>query len=215
MAVDPDGEMEWGSLCDAPRDHAAFVDVPERQFLSIQGQGAAYDPAFQGAIRALHAVAASLKPRVARGGAGGVWPPRVETLWWWGHGATFPREHGREWRWRLLLPVPMSVDASTFGRARAKARGKRPELAVGLVELWRFAEGPSMQILHVGPYRDEGATARRLQEDVAAAGFEPTGLHHEIYLDDPRRAKPEALRTLLRQPVKRTRSGQRVSSQAA
>ena len=28
-----------------------------------------------------------------------------------------------------------------------------------------------------------------------------TGRHHEIYLSDPRRVKPEKLRTILRQPV--------------
>lgn len=29
-----------------------------------------------------------------------------------------------------------------------------------------------------------------------------TGRHHEIYLGDPRRAAPERLRTILRQPVR-------------
>jgi hypothetical protein len=28
-----------------------------------------------------------------------------------------------------------------------------------------------------------------------------TGLHHEIYLGDPRKSAPEKLRTILRQPV--------------
>jgi hypothetical protein len=34
-----------------------------------------------------------------------------------------------------------------------------------------------------------------------AAGFRAAGAHHEIYLGDPRRAAPEKLRTILRQPV--------------
>jgi hypothetical protein len=29
-----------------------------------------------------------------------------------------------------------------------------------------------------------------------------TGKHHEIYLSDPRRTKPEKLKTILRHPVK-------------
>jgi hypothetical protein len=33
-------------------------------------------------------------------------------------------------------------------------------------------------------------------------GLRPTGLHHEIYLSDPRRVAPEKLRTILRQPVR-------------
>jgi hypothetical protein len=30
-----------------------------------------------------------------------------------------------------------------------------------------------------------------------------TGLHHEIYMSDPRRAAPEKLKTVLRHPVKK------------
>ncbi|MFE0640538.1 hypothetical protein ACFW2Y_02745 [Streptomyces sp. NPDC058877] len=36
---------------------------------------------------------------------------------------------------------------------------------------------------------------------LAAHGLRPSGLHHEIYLSDPRRTVPEKLRTILRQPV--------------
>jgi hypothetical protein len=33
-------------------------------------------------------------------------------------------------------------------------------------------------------------------------GLQFTGRHHEIYLSDPRRVKPEKLRTILRHPVR-------------
>jgi len=35
-------------------------------------------------------------------------------------------------------------------------------------------------------------------------GCEPNLWHHEIYLSDPRRVPPEKLRTILRQPVRRS-----------
>ena len=35
----------------------------------------------------------------------------------------------------------------------------------------------------------------------ADGGVPPVRLHHEIYLGDPRRTKPENLRTVLRHPV--------------
>lgn len=41
----------------------------------------------------------------------------------------------------------------------------------------------------------------RTQAMMQAEGLEPHGLHHEIYLSDPRRV----LRTILRQPVERRR----------
>jgi len=36
---------------------------------------------------------------------------------------------------------------------------------------------------------------------VAEQGCRLSGRHHEIYLGDPRRAAPEKLRTIIRQPV--------------
>jgi len=34
-------------------------------------------------------------------------------------------------------------------------------------------------------------------------GYTFGGKHHEIYLSDPRRTKPERLKTVVRQPVRR------------
>ena len=75
--------------------------------------------------------------------------------------------------------------------------------AIGRVRQERHAEGLAAQILHVGPYRDEGPTIERLHAFIDERGCGLTGKHHEIYLGDPRRAAPEKLRTILRQPVVR------------
>jgi hypothetical protein len=40
---------------------------------------------------------------------------------------------------------------------------------------------------------------RKLMEE---KNFVESGLHHEIYLSDPRRVSEEKLKTILRQPVK-------------
>jgi hypothetical protein len=55
----------------------------------------------------------------------------------------------------------------------------------------------------VGPYSAEGPTIERLHAFIAASGCGLRGKHHEIYLGDPRRAAPEKLKTIVRQPVSR------------
>lgn len=185
-----------GPLYDAPADHAVLVEVPDRVFLGIDGRGSPHGPAFQGAIRALYAVAYGARALVDAAERHPIGP--LEALWSWrGDG------NGKEWHWTLLLPIPAAATRDVVQRAIGKAREAHPELALDLVERRHFEEGPCMQILHVGPYRSEGPTLEHLRQDVASAGYEPAGLHHEIYLGDPRRAKPERLRTLLRQPVRR------------
>ena len=66
-----------------------------------------------------------------------------------------------------------------------------------------FDEGRCLQTLHVGPCDEEGPVLERMhREEIPARGLAMTGRHHEIYLGDPRRATPERLRTILRQPVR-------------
>ena len=61
--------------------------------------------------------------------------------------------------------------------------------------------------MHVGPYDEEPATIELLENFILQEGYQNDigdgRLHHEIYLGDPRRTKPENLRTVLRHPVKK------------
>ncbi len=57
------------------------------------------------------------------------------------------------------------------------------------------------QVLHVGPFDEEGPTIERLHAFITERG-ELTGKHHEIYLSDIRRAAPERWKTILRQPMR-------------
>lgn len=75
-----------------------------------------------------------------------------------------------------------------------------PAVADSLRIEW-FDEGTVAQIMHVGPYAEERPTIERLHAGIEAARMRPRGRHHEIYLGDPRRAAPDRLRTILRQPI--------------
>ncbi len=69
------------------------------------------------------------------------------------------------------------------------------------LESWR--EGQAVQMMHLGPYSEEPATIARMVQFAAENGYRIVGKHHEIYLSDPRRTKPEKLKTLLRYQVKK------------
>ena len=69
------------------------------------------------------------------------------------------------------------------------------------VQLLEIDEGLCVQILHTGPYTEEQESIEKMRAFAAQAGRKFAGKHHEIYLSDPRRVKPEKLRTILRQPV--------------
>ncbi len=69
------------------------------------------------------------------------------------------------------------------------------------MRLESFHEGLSLQIMHIGPYADEARTLEKMATFAGARGYSFHGRHHEIYLGDPRTAKPENLRTVLRHAV--------------
>jgi hypothetical protein len=56
--------------------------------------------------------------------------------------------------------------------------------------------------MHVGPYATEPDTINQLLNFVKNNGLTVNGLHHEIYISDPRKTVPEKLKTLIRYPVK-------------
>jgi hypothetical protein len=100
----------------------------------------------------------------------------------------------------MIAQLP-PIGATIIEEAIIDAKAKKSIDALDGVRFERWTEGPSAQILHVGPYATEQISVVALHKAIADNGLRPRGRHHEIYLGDPRRAEPEKLRTILRQPV--------------
>ena len=101
-----------------------------------------------------------------------------------------------------MIRQPDFVMIEMLDEMRSEAREKRGP-AVDFAILETFHEGLSAQIMHRGHYSDEAPTIMRLHEFIIEEEYRMTGRHHEIYLSDPRRSKPENLKTIIRQPVER------------
>jgi hypothetical protein len=103
-----------------------------------------------------------------------------------------------------MIRVPNFVDEGDLKAAIEKLLAKGKPREISDVKLEVLDEGACLQVLHVGPYDQESATMVRLQAFAEQNGMEFHGLHHEIYLSDPRRVAPAKLRTILRIPVRRS-----------
>jgi hypothetical protein len=60
-----------------------------------------------------------------------------------------------------------------------------------------------VQALHVGPYENESTTIAARKAFAESQDLKLHGVHHEIYLSDPRRVAPARLKTILRHPVEK------------
>jgi len=185
----------------------SLVEVPEQQFLVLEGQGDPNGPAYSQAVEALFAVAYGLKFLSKKEpGIDYVVMP-LEGLWWAENVGAFDPETGDrdQWLWRAMIRQPDHITSEMVTAAinQAISKGKGGERVADL-RLESFTEGLSVQVMHVGPFSEEGPTIQRLHEEfIPQNGLVENGVHHEIYLSDMRRTAPEGLKTILRQPVRR------------
>jgi len=183
----------------APK-HGGFhvVDVPEITFLMVDGHGDPNtSPAYTEAVTALYTLSYAVRA-IAKTDLGRVHTVGpLEGLWSADDPAVFVTREKSAWDWTMMISQPAWITPDVVEAAMRRKK------AVDGVRFASYAEGRSVQVLHVGSYDDEAPVLAALhREYLPEHGLTFNGRHHEIYLSDPRRTAPEKLRTILRQPVR-------------
>ena len=171
------------------------VQIKPAKYLAIQGKGEPGGPQFQAQIGALYGAAYTIKMTRKFAGQGDFKVCALEGQFW-----DFA-EGKRTMEWKLLIRVPEYVGARDLKQAVAALKKKGKDAEVDQLRLETLKEGKCVQVLHVGPYDAERDTVARMETFAKENGLAFRGLHHELYLSDPRRVPPERLRTILRHPV--------------
>ena len=178
------------------------VMVPGMNFLMIDGRG---DPntsqEFQGAIEALYSVSYALKFMVKKGDMEidyGVMP--LEGLWWSDDMSTFSVDSKEAWKWTLMIMQPEFISQAMVEDAIQQVRAKKNPISLSQLRFASFEEGEAAQIMHIGPFSEEGPTIEKVHAFIEESSNKRRGKHHEIYLSDIRRADPVRWKTVIRQP---------------
>jgi hypothetical protein len=124
----------------------------------------------------------------------------LEGLWWAEDMSAFTADRKSDWKWTMMIMQPDCVADDVITAAITQVRDKKALPALARLRLECFTEGLSAQILHVGPFSEEGPTVQRVHDFIDARARR-AGKHHEIYLSDTRRADPRNWRTIIRQPM--------------
>ncbi|WP_308365934.1 MULTISPECIES: GyrI-like domain-containing protein [unclassified Microbulbifer] len=178
------------------------VEVPTFRFLMIDGKG---DPntsqEYARAVEALFSVSYTAKFMVKKGPQNldySVMP--LEGLWWADDMSAFVANDREDWKWTMMIMQPDFVADEVLEAAITAVRIKKQLPAIDQLRLEEFSEGRCAQVLHVGPFSEEGPTIENLHAFIdSRSGL--TGKHHEIYLSDIRRADPSKWKTIIRQPM--------------
>lgn len=197
-----DVRKRLSSLYHVSRKEVVEVDVQALRYLMIDGAGDPNtSPDYARAVEALFSVSYTTKFAVKKSGLGidyGVMP--LEGLWWADDWSVFTANDRGAWKWTMMILQPDFVPEEMIHRAIGDVAEKKKLPAVGKLRLEEFHEGRCAQILHIGPFTEEGPTIQRVHDFIDARSAR-RGKHHEIYLSDIRRAAPEKWKTIIRQPM--------------
>lgn len=180
------------------------VEFGKIPFLTIEGKGEPAGKEFTSKVEALYPLAYGVK-NLCKKQNNDFAVPKLEGLWWVESdkpALEVPRE---EWQWKLLIRMPDFVAPEMLEKAREEVFRKKGIKLIKEIKLEKMKEGKCVQIMHIGPYSAEPETIERIKGFMKENNLVKNGLHHEIYLSDPRKVAPEKMKTILRQPVKEQR----------
>lgn len=188
-----------------------IVEVPAMNFLAVRGMG---DPNeeegdYKAAIGLLYSIAYTIKmSKMGKHKIEGYFDyvvPPLEGFWWQDgvQGVDYTRKD--QFQWISLIRLPEFVTREEFDWAIQEASVKK-QMDFSKVEFFTYHEGLCVQCMHIGPYDNEPVTVREMERYAKEQGYEldfsDQRYHHEIYLSDVRKCRPENLKTVIRQPIK-------------
>jgi len=181
-------------------------DLDTYYYLTVSGKSSPESQEFLQAIERIYAIAYTIK-FICKAEDNDFVVPKMEAYWWIDGGfevqhqfAQTPRD---EWNWKIVIRMPDFMEREHFDRATEKVKVKNPEINLEGINFERINDGLCVQCLHIGSYEEEEPTILSIMDFIHKNELVVNGYHHEIYLSDPRRTKPEKLKTILRYAVKK------------
>ncbi len=178
-----------------------IVEFGKVRYLTVKGKGEPAGKIFASKVEALYPLAYGIKKLCKeKGNDFGV--PKLEGLWWVESDKPAPKVPRNEWCWKLLIRMPEFVTNAMVKSVQSEVAKKKKNDLIQEISFETMMEGKCVQIMHIGPYSTEHETVKLLMEFIKSQGLSVNGLHHEIYLSDPRKTSPEKMKTIIRYPVK-------------
>lgn len=194
-----------------PKRKPELITIPPMNFIAVRGKGNPNEEggAYKQSIGLLYGIAFTIKmSKMGDHRIDGYFEyvvPPLEGLWWQEgtEGIDYSRKEDFEWISMIRLPEFVTLEEFEWAIGEAEAKKKTD---FSSVEYFTYDEGLCVQCMHIGAYDDEPATIEAMDAFAKAQGYQPDmagpRFHHEIYLSDVRRCKPENLKTVIRHPVK-------------
>ncbi len=155
-----DLKREFAALYKSSAKQVTEVTVPAFSYLMVDGAGDPNTtPEYAQAVEALFSVSYTAKFALKRSAATidyAVMP--LEGLWWSDDLSAFVNNDRTQWRWTMMIRQPDFLPRELIQESIERLKRKKVLPALEKLRLERFEEGRCAQILHVGPFSEEGPT---------------------------------------------------------
>lgn len=190
-----------------PKAKPEVVDVPEFNFITINGAGSPAEKTFILCIEALYSIAYGIKMHAKKEQKMPaeycdftVYP--LEGIWDLNDKAkeNFTGTiNKQDLVYKLMIRQPNFIDQAFFDSIVDRVKQKKSNLLLKQVKFETLTEGKCIQMLHLGRFEDEGATFEIMEAFALDNNLKRLSkIHREIYLSDARKVAPEKLKTVLR-----------------
>lgn len=164
MSSKIDFKKKLKSLYSPPSDHCVVLKIPLMNYIMIDGIGSPGEcQEYFDCIAAIYPVAFKIKFLSKAIGKDYIVPP-LEGLWWADDLNDFIENNRQKWKWTIMIMQPEWINEDIFNKAIESVKQNKPEIAKTVRKL-RFEtidEGKVAQIMHIGPYSEEGSTIEKL-----------------------------------------------------
>ena len=197
-----------------PKTTPEIKEIPEFKFCVLEGEGNHNGEQFSKCIEALYAISYGIRMlNKAPTQPEGYFEYTVYPLegYWSLNEEGFKRYKGSAdlvdlkdfFKYKIMIKQPDFVTDELLNEIKEKVFKKKNIELVKEAKLVSIKEGLVSQIMHIGPYDDEPATFKIMEDYIDELGYERiTKDHREIYISDPRKVDPSKMKTVLRIEIK-------------
>ena len=192
---------EYKKQYDASSKRIDIVDVPEFNFIMIDGIGNPNVEEFKLKSEALHILSKAIKDYFKQEMDLLYLLSPLEGLWDTYDNSQFDVTRKKMIKFTLMIAQPKALDEKTFEMIKEYIATRKDNPYLVDVYLKKMSEGQCVQMLHKGAYNTEINTTKQIMEYITVQNMKLIGLHHEIYLNDPQKVSADKLKTIVRYAV--------------
>ena len=127
--------------------------------------------------------------------------PPLEGLWDTYDNAHFDVTRKKMIKYTLIMSLHESVDEKMIEdiKTRLIISSRNPYI----IDIYfkSMEERECVQMLHIGPYHTEINTTKQIMEYITVENLKLSGMHHEIYLNNPDKVDEKDLKTIVRYQI--------------